>query len=258
MAAGIALSRWFGQEAKRVYGLLAEGQTDEDCRKLVERIECLGGTITAYELKRHARQYRSTDQAEAALQDLADQGFGAWTAVSTAVHGGRPTRTFVLHRVAETPSKHEENGGFRYSNSNTQREQDDDWGGRMTPFSPSATAVLADLQALGIDAKPDGDDLRYRPRQAMTPALLRRLQTHKVELLAMLMIQQVHDLAELMAEAWQERLAICTADGIPLAEAEQTALKQLQAMVRCSAATSRVRGGCSPTCWGGEEIPPAP
>ena len=128
----------------------------------------------------------------------------------------------------------------------------------MTAFSPAATAVLADLQALGIDVKPDGDAIRYRPRQAMTPALLRRLQTHKVELLAMLMIQQVHDLAELMAEAWQERLAICTADGIPLAEAEQTALKQLQAMVRCSAATSRVRGGCSPTCWGGEEIPPAP
>ena len=47
----------------------------------------------------------------------------------------------------------------------------------------------------------------------------------------MLMIQQVHDLAELMAEAWQERLAICTADGIPLAEAEQTALKQLRAML---------------------------
>jgi hypothetical protein len=47
----------------------------------------------------------------------------------------------------------------------------------------------------------------------------------------MLMIQQVHDLAELMTEAWQERLAICTADGIPLAEAEQTALKQLRAML---------------------------
>jgi len=47
----------------------------------------------------------------------------------------------------------------------------------------------------------------------------------------MLMIQQVHDLAELMTEAWQERLAICTADGIPLAEAEQTALKQVQAIL---------------------------
>jgi hypothetical protein len=65
----------------------------------------------------------------------------------------------------------------------------------------------------------------------MTPPHLQRLQTHKTELLAMLMIQQLLDLAELMAEAWQERLAICTADDIPLAEPEQTAMKQLQAML---------------------------
>ena len=101
----------------------------------------------------------------------------------------------------------------------------------MTAFFPAATAVLADLQRVGIDVKLYGDVIGYRPRQAMTPALLQRLQAHKAELLAMLMIQQVHDLAEVMAEAWQERLAICTADGIPLAEAEHTAMKQLQAMV---------------------------
>ena len=105
----------------------------------------------------------------------------------------------------------------------------------MTPFSPSGTAILADLKLLGIDVQPRGDVIRYRPRQAMTPALLVRLQTHKAELLAMLMIQQVNDLgdddlAQAMAEAWQERLAICTADGIPLAEAEHTAMKQLQAI----------------------------
>jgi hypothetical protein len=101
----------------------------------------------------------------------------------------------------------------------------------MSPFSPSAAAILADLHLLGIDLKPPSDVIRYRPRQAMTPALLVRLQTHKAELLGVLMIQQVHDLAEVMGEAWQERLAICTADDIPLAEAEQTAMKQLQSML---------------------------
>jgi len=65
----------------------------------------------------------------------------------------------------------------------------------MIPFSPSATAILADLQLLGIDVKPRGDVIRCRPWQAMTPALLQRLQAHKAELLAMLMIQQVHDSA---------------------------------------------------------------
>jgi hypothetical protein len=100
-------------------------------------------------------------------------------------------------------------------------------GGSMTPFSPSTTALLADLKRLGIDVKPHGDVIRYRPRQAMTPDLLQRLQTHTAELLGMLMIQQVYDLGDddlalAMAEALQERLAICTADEIPLAEAERT------------------------------------
>jgi hypothetical protein len=124
-------------------------------------------------------------------------------------------------------------------------------GGSMTAFSPSATAILADLRVLDIDVKPHGDVIRYRPRQAITPSLLQRLQTHKAELLAMLMIQQVHDLgdddlAQAMAEAWHERLAICTADDIPLAEAERTAMKQLQAMM------GRAKG--RPVKPGGERI----
>ena len=128
MAAGIALSRWFGQEAKRVHAMLAEGQTDEDRRKLVERIERLGGTITAYELKRHVRQFRDTEQAEAALQKLVDRGFGDWTLCSPGVHGGRAWRAFVLRCAAETPSNHEENGGYSNSSSNGDAKEQDDWG----------------------------------------------------------------------------------------------------------------------------------
>jgi hypothetical protein len=56
----------------------------------------------------------------------------------------------------------------------------------MSASSPSAADLLAELHNLGIKVQPYGDTLRYRPRDAMTPALLQRLQTHKAELLKML------------------------------------------------------------------------
>jgi hypothetical protein len=126
MAAGIALSRWFGQEAKRVYGMLAEDETDQGARALMERVERLGGIITAYELKRHARQFRNTEQAEAALQGLVNRGLGAWTPYSSTVHGGRPTRAFILRSAAVNPAKHEKDGGF--SNSSSDGKEQADWG----------------------------------------------------------------------------------------------------------------------------------
>lgn len=66
----------------------------------------------------------------------------------------------------------------------------------------------------------------------MTPDLLRRLKAHKAELLAMAIIQQTRDLgnvdlADALAEAWDEGISIITADKIPLAEAQATALQQL-------------------------------
>lgn len=59
-------------------------------------------------------------------------------------------------------------------------------GASMTALSPSAAAILADLTALGIDVKAHGDALHYRPRPAMTPDLLQRLQAHKAEVLRLL------------------------------------------------------------------------
>ena len=46
MTSGIALSDWFGGEAKRVYGLFSESSHDRDQRELVELIEKKGGRIT--------------------------------------------------------------------------------------------------------------------------------------------------------------------------------------------------------------------
>jgi TubC N-terminal docking domain len=94
--------------------------------------------------------------------------------------------------------------------------------------------LLADLAEHGIDLQPLGDVIRYRPRNAMTPALLQRLRASKAELLAMSIIQKAHDLgdadlAELLAEGWHERIAIATEDGKASQQtAETVALHQLR------------------------------
>jgi hypothetical protein len=55
----------------------------------------------------------------------------------------------------------------------------------MTP-SPSAVELLADLAEFGMDVQALGGAIRFRPRHAMTPALMTRLQAVKAELLHLL------------------------------------------------------------------------
>src|SRR5262249_15695781 len=50
MEAGIKLSDWFGNEAKRVYAMLSETQEEADQRELIELIKRHGGDITARQL----------------------------------------------------------------------------------------------------------------------------------------------------------------------------------------------------------------
>jgi hypothetical protein len=122
MAAGIALSRWFGQEAKRVFAMLAESDQERENRELVELVERLGGKVTANQLRRHTRKYGSPDEAEAALQALVNDHKGDWKPNSTSNQGGRPTSVFVLRGVVKTPPSHEGNGGFGYGD--TQNKSD--------------------------------------------------------------------------------------------------------------------------------------
>lgn len=50
----------------------------------------------------------------------------------------------------------------------------------------AVTVLLAELTRRGIELQAHGDVLRYRPRTALTPDLLKRVQAHKPELLAIL------------------------------------------------------------------------
>jgi len=93
---GIDLSRWFGQETRRVYDILNESEEDRNRRELIERIMRKSGRLTARDLQRCSRAYPTSEAAEAALDDLVEAGFGRWEQLPAGEKGGRPTRRFRL------------------------------------------------------------------------------------------------------------------------------------------------------------------
>jgi hypothetical protein len=95
---GIALSRWFGGEAERVYGVLGETEEETERRNLSELISRRGGRITVPELMHACRKYRaSSDDARGALQKLVDAERGRWEFSSPGPKGGAPATVFVLN-----------------------------------------------------------------------------------------------------------------------------------------------------------------
>jgi hypothetical protein len=95
--AGIAVVRWYGREAWRVYGGDASA-ADWDQRELLDAIRARGGVIALSDMRRLRRQYSDPRAAELALQDLARAGYGVLAMESTA---GRPALRFRLHPQGE-------------------------------------------------------------------------------------------------------------------------------------------------------------
>jgi hypothetical protein len=115
IAAGVTLSRWFGGEARRVYGVLGEDPDATDRRRLVEMIERKGGAVTARDVQRGCWWLRETGTAEAALSAMVKAGVGRWADAPTTAKGGRPSRVFRLTTASTidvTPAKPDENAGF--------------------------------------------------------------------------------------------------------------------------------------------------
>ncbi len=108
--AGVALVRWFAAEAARIYSALTESEGDGATRKLIDYIRCRGGRITARELQHsNSRRYKTVDDAEAVLDDLALSGLAEWLDKPTTAAGGHPTRFLSLlccttHDTTDTTS----------------------------------------------------------------------------------------------------------------------------------------------------------
>ncbi len=106
---GVALSDWFGAEARRVYDVLSDDIEAAERRELVEWIAKRGGSVTARELQGGLRAYRaSASDADAALTKLVECGHGAWHGIGAGSQGGRAFRVFKLSApstVNGTPAK---------------------------------------------------------------------------------------------------------------------------------------------------------
>jgi hypothetical protein len=100
IAAGVKLSRWFGNEARRAYAILSESDEERDGRRLAELIQRKGGTVTVRELQQTSRLFRTASEAGSALDALAEAGGGRWEQQGPGARGGRPTRIFRLNAPA--------------------------------------------------------------------------------------------------------------------------------------------------------------
>src|SRR5207253_2832771 len=92
----ITLADWFGQEGRRIYGVLGESDEERDRRQLVELIAQHGGSVTPRDLMRSSRRYAQADDANVALDELARAGIGQWRTVPPPRSGGHASRELVL------------------------------------------------------------------------------------------------------------------------------------------------------------------
>jgi DNA polymerase I-like protein with 3'-5' exonuclease and polymerase domains len=117
MKRAIALTRWFRDEAERVYMALGETIEQQTIRQLAEQVTRLaekrGGQITVREFQRSKyKKYPTTEAAEAALQSLVDHGLGDWQDVPSPATGGHTTRAYTPRlTVATRPSDDEDSDG---------------------------------------------------------------------------------------------------------------------------------------------------
>jgi hypothetical protein len=93
---GVLLSRWFGNEARRVYAMLGESDEQRGQRRLFELIQRKGGSVKVRDLMRSGRAFQDAAAAEQALDELSKTGYGHWETPPTGPAGGHPTRRFVL------------------------------------------------------------------------------------------------------------------------------------------------------------------
>lgn len=95
VAVAVELTRWFAQEAKRIYSILSESEDEEGVRQRAEMIERRGGCVTVRDWQR-ARGLDTASEAEEELEELVQEGLGGWTHPTPGPKGGRPTRRFTL------------------------------------------------------------------------------------------------------------------------------------------------------------------
>lgn len=208
--AGVALARWFGAEAKRVYAVLAESETDRKRREFVESIERMGGDVTVRELTRSTRQFPTAASAEAALQPLAEDGSGYWKYDSPGPKGGNPSKRFILIDTGHA-------------------------GDAARPIHTDADSTPAAAPKNGSSVNVNGINTHGLPHVGPDAAAIdapRRPRQHMADLIGVARRSGDHDLAIAMRKTRRELVAICTLDAnVSEGEAEEIARRKLKTML---------------------------
>jgi len=100
--AGIAIVRWYGREAWRVYEG-CESSEEREMRALVEKISEYGGVIRVRDMRDMSRKWRDSLAADMALKTLESYGYGEFFWENAGPNGGRPSKLFRLHGYPDVP-----------------------------------------------------------------------------------------------------------------------------------------------------------
>lgn len=99
--AAVTLSRWFANEARRVYAMLGEDDQSREDRQNLELIERMGGSVKVREWQRK-RSYDTAKEARAELNVFVENGLGRWEEpVSTSKVGRPPSEMFILNQASD-------------------------------------------------------------------------------------------------------------------------------------------------------------
>jgi DNA polymerase I-like protein with 3'-5' exonuclease and polymerase domains len=161
VAAAITLSRWFAQEAARIYSTLTESEEERQARQLVEFIRSREDSITVRGLMRaNCRLYPDAAAAEAALQALVDAGLVQWVAFPPKKKGKpiRGVKLCMTHDTHDTDADAEE--GDDPGAGDTDDDTDPGSGPTSPPPSGADSAASADSGERCGEESPPGSDNR--------------------------------------------------------------------------------------------------
>ncbi|HVK08405.1 MAG TPA: DUF3987 domain-containing protein [Gemmataceae bacterium] len=156
--AGIGLADWFAHEARRIYMALGEDDETRDERELVQWVKTRGGRCTARTLQ-HARggTYPTAGAAEAALEALAEKGYGTWETEANP-RGGWAKQTFVLNIENDTDTcdtRPGDGGAAGGCASDTRSDTRPGTPSNPAGFRPSVASVGAQIKECGRGDGPD-------------------------------------------------------------------------------------------------------
>jgi hypothetical protein len=99
MKHAVALARWFGREAERIFSQLAETPEQREMRELCEFVQRRRGRVRIREVTQSFRPLKGKrEKAEAALNRLVAAGRGEW--IETRGERGPAAREFQLLQVS--------------------------------------------------------------------------------------------------------------------------------------------------------------